>query len=109
MRKVDRNLDGYLVKRVSDLIYQAHLDVVKIHAKCDDSQACTLHLTEQEYIESRLDWCARDAWDFLSNYWTIEWYKERRKVAHASRLNSEDAPQNRGGSRPFGETQQLLV
>jgi len=34
---------------------------------------------------------------------------EKRKVAQASRLKSEDAAQNRGGSRPFGETQQLLV
>lgn len=109
MRKADRNLDAYLVKRVSDLIYQTRLDAVKIHAKCDDNQACTIHLTEEEYINSRLDWCAQDAWNFLSKYWTSERYMEKRKVAQASRLKSEDAAQNRGGSRPFGETQQLLV
>ena len=44
-RKADRNLDEYLQKRVSDLIYQAHLDAVKFHAKCDENQARTIHLT----------------------------------------------------------------
>ena len=109
VRKADRNLDEYLRKRVSDLIYQARLDAVKFHAKCDDNQARTIHLTEEEYIYSKLPWCAQDAWCYLSKYWASETYMEKRKIAQASRLKSKDAAQNRGGSRPFAETQQLLV
>jgi len=109
VRKADHNLDAYLMKRVSDLIYQTRLDAVKFHAKCNDNEARDIHLTEEEYINSKLEWCAQDAWYFLSKYWASERYMEKRKVAQASRLKSEDAAQNRGGSRPFGETQQLLV
>jgi hypothetical protein len=58
VRKANHNLDEYLWKRVSDLIYQARLDAVKFHANCDDNQARTLHLTEEEYINSKLPWCA---------------------------------------------------
>jgi hypothetical protein len=109
MRKADRNLEAYLVKRVSDLIYQACLDAVKFHENCDDNQAHAIHLTEEQYIKSKLSWCASDAWVFLSKYWTSEEYNTKRKAAQASRLNSGDVAQNRGGSRPWGETQQLLV
>ena len=109
MRKVDRNLEAYLLKRVFDLIYQARLDAVKIHDDCDDNQARAIHLTEEQYITSKLSWCANDAWVFLSRHWTSEEYKTKRKAAQASRLKSEDVAQNRGGSRSWGETQQLLV
>jgi hypothetical protein len=85
------------------------LDAVKFHAKCDENQACTIHLTEEEYINSKLPWCAQDAWCYLSKYWASERYMEKRKIAQASRLKSKDVAQNRGGSRPFVETQQLLV
>ena len=105
MRKADRNLEAYLVKRVSDLIYQARLDAVKIHEDYDDNQARTIHLTEEQYITSKLSW----SWVFLSKHWTYEEYKTKRKAAQASRLKSEDVAQNRGGSRSWGETQQLLV
>ena len=68
MRQADRKLDEYLQKRVYDLIYQAHLDAVKFHAKCDDNQARTIHLIEEECINSKLAWCAQDAWCYLSKY-----------------------------------------
>ena len=58
MRQADRKLDEYLQKRVYDLIYQSRLDTVKFHAKCDDNQAHTIHLTEEEYINIKLTWCA---------------------------------------------------
>jgi hypothetical protein len=109
VRKADRNLDEYLQKRVPDLIYQARLDAVKFHAKCDDTKARTIDLTEEEYIKSKLPWCAQDAWCYLSKYWTSETYKEKRKTAQASCLKSNDVAQNRGGSRPFAETQQLML
>ena len=43
-RKAARNLEAYLVKRVSDLIHQARLDAVKLYfsknqEKCDDKRA----------------------------------------------------------------------
>jgi len=109
VRKADRNLETYLAKRVSDLIYQARLDAVKIHKDCDDNQARAIHLTEEQYIASKLWWCDNDDWVFLSKYWTSKEYKTKRKAAQASRLKSVDVAQNRGGSRPWGETQQLLV
>lgn len=109
VRKADHNLDEYLRKRVSDLMYQALLDAVKFHEECDDNQARNIHLTEEEYINSKLSWCSQDAWSYLSKYWASERYMEKRKIAQASRLKSKDCAQNRGGSRPFAETQQLLV
>lgn len=91
MRKAGRKLDVYLVKRVSDLIYQTRLDAIKIYENCDDNQARTIHLTEEEHINNRLEWCAQDAWCFLSKYWASKRYMDKRKVAQASRLKSKDA------------------
>ncbi|KAF0888514.1 hypothetical protein E2562_014734 [Oryza meyeriana var. granulata] len=50
----------------------------------------------------------KDAWAFLCKYWTSNEYKDKRRAAQASRVKSEDVAQNRGGSRPWGQTQQLL-
>jgi len=102
VRKADRNLETYLAKRVSDLIYQARLDAVKIHEDCDDNQARAIHLTEEQYIASKLWWCDNDAWVFLSKYWTSKEYKTKRKAAQASRLKSVDVAQNKG-DRGHGE------
>jgi len=97
------------VKRVSDLIYQARLDAVKKHEGCDDNQACDIELTEEQYLKCRPDWGTREGWAALCKYWTSEKYKEKRRAARAARLKSADVAQNRGGSRPWAETQQLLV
>ena len=114
MRKADRNLETYLFKRVSDMMYQAHLDTVKLYFSkkkedCDDKRARTIELTEEQYLTCKLDWCSKEVWTKLSHYWTTDEYKEKRMKAQAARLKSEDVAQNRGGSRPWGETQQLLV
>ncbi|KAF0909496.1 hypothetical protein E2562_036641 [Oryza meyeriana var. granulata] len=108
MRKAERNLESYLVKRVSDLMYQARLDAIKKHEDCNDNQARTVELTEEQYLTCIPSWCSKDAWAFLCKYWTSNEYKDKRKAAQASRVKSKDVAQNRGGSRPWGETQQLL-
>ncbi|KAF0890579.1 hypothetical protein E2562_003788, partial [Oryza meyeriana var. granulata] len=41
-------------------------------------------------------------------YWTSNEYKDKRRAAQASRVKPKDVAPNRGGSRPWGETQQLL-
>ncbi|TVU18991.1 hypothetical protein EJB05_35114, partial [Eragrostis curvula] len=113
-RKAGRNLEAYLVKRVSDMIHQARLDAIKLYyskrkEKCDDKRARTIHLTEAEYLTCKQEWCSTQAWEYLSRYWTTEEYFKKRRRAQESRLKSEeDVAQNRGGSRPWAETQQFL-
>ncbi|KAL6660880.1 hypothetical protein ACP70R_000264 [Stipagrostis hirtigluma subsp. patula] len=112
-RKADRNLENYLVKRITNLMYQARLDGVKLYydkrkEPCDDKRARTIQLTEAQYLTCKLDWISKDAWAYLSHYWTTDLYKKKRKAAQEARLKSEDVAQNRGGSRPWGETQQML-
>lgn len=97
------------MKRVSDLIYQARLDAVKKHEGCDDNQARDIELTEEQYLKCRPDWGTRGGWAALCKYWISEKYKEKRRAARAACLKSADVAQNRGGSRPWAETQQLLV
>ncbi|KAG2583731.1 hypothetical protein PVAP13_6KG237000, partial [Panicum virgatum] len=109
MRKASRNLETYLVKRVSDVMYQARLDAVKLHENCTDDVAKTIELTEEQYLECKLDWCTTEAWSLLAKHWTSKEYKVKRVAAQASRLKSDDVAQNRGSSRPWGETQQFLV
>ena len=109
MRKASRNLETYLVKRVSDVMYQACLDAVKLHENCTDDVAKTIELTEEQYLECKLDWCTTEAWSLLAKHWTSKEYKVKRVAAQASRLKSDDVAQNRGSSRPWGETQQFLV
>lgn len=115
-RKAERNLDAYLVKRVSDIIHQARLDAVKLHfdrmkEKCDDTRARTILLTEAEYLKCQIDWVtSAAAWKYLCHYWTSDEFLEKRRRAQESRMKSEeDVAQNRGGSRPWTETQQFLV
>ena len=54
MRKASRNLETYLVKRVSDVMYQARLDAVKLHENCTDDVAKTIELTEEQYLSASL-------------------------------------------------------
>lgn len=114
-RQADRNLEAYLAKRVSDIIHQARLDAVKMHfdrkgEHCDDTLARTILLTEEEYLACRLWWTNKATWRYLSHYWTTDEYLEKRRRAQESRLKQEeDSAQNRGGSRPWSETQQFLV
>ena len=54
-------------------------------------------------------WCNDEVWPELCRYWCSEEFKINRKRGQACRLSGEDTAQNHGGSRPFTETQQVLV
>jgi hypothetical protein len=113
-REAEKNLEIYLGKRVTNMIYQLRLESVKMffHDKgedCDDRRARTIELTEAEYLSARIEWCNKTVWAWFSKYWTSDEYKEKRLRAQQACMSSEDPAQNRGGSRNFTETQQFLV
>jgi hypothetical protein len=96
-------------------LYQARVDAVKVYYKdvlkqnIDDKLARPIELTYEQYLNDRVKWCKCAAWPSFCRYWCSEEFLTKRKRGQESRLCSDDIAQNRGGSRPFGETRQLLV
>ncbi|CAN6362398.1 unnamed protein product [Urochloa humidicola] len=95
------------------MVYQLRLEAIKMYfhkrdEKCDDTRARTIELTEQQYLTCRLEWCNKASWAWFSQYWTTDEYKKKRQTAQDCCMSTEDKAQNRGGSRNFTETQQLL-
>jgi hypothetical protein len=96
-------------------MYQARVDAVQVYYKdvlnqtLDDKLARPIELTYEQYLNGRVKWCKRVAWPSLCRHWCSEEFLTKRKRGQESRLSSDDIAQNRGGSRPFGETRQLLV
>ena len=112
--EVDRVLEIYLKNRVSDMMYQARVDSVKVYyAKrdqiLDDTLARPIELEYEQYLDGRLKWCDDEVWPKLCRYWCSEEFKIKRRRGQACRLSCEDAAQNHRGSGPFTETQQVLV
>ena len=113
-QEADRVLEIYLKKRVSDVMYQARVDSVKVYYGkrdqiLDDALARPIELEYEQYLDDRLKWCNDEVWPKLCRYWCSEEFKIKRRRGQACRLSCEDAAQNHGGSRPFTETQQVLV
>ena len=108
-------LENYVRKKVKDILYQARVDAVKVYYKdvlkqnLDDKLARPIELTYEQYLNGRVKWCKRAAWPSLCRYWCSEEFLTKRKRGQESWLSSDDIAQNRGGSKPFGETRQLLV
>ncbi|CAD6265754.1 unnamed protein product [Miscanthus lutarioriparius] len=104
-----KNLENYLVKRVTNMMYQVRLEAVKKwchrnNEDGDDTRACTSELTEEQYLTCWVEWCNRAVWALLAKYWTSDEYKEKRRRGQQSRMSCDDPAQNRGGSRNFAET-----
>ncbi|CAN6179420.1 unnamed protein product [Urochloa humidicola] len=96
------------------MMYQARVDAVKVYymkklgQKLVDKLARSIELTYEEYLEGKLKWCSVDVWPELCHHWCSEDFLETRKRGQKSRSGSGDNAQNHGGSRPFGETRQVL-
>ena len=104
-----KNLENYLVKRVTNMMYQVRLEAVKKwchrnNEDGDDTRACTIELKEEQYLTCRVEWCNRAVWALLAKYWTSDEYKKKRRRGQQSRMSCDDPAQNRGGSRIFAET-----
>ena len=113
-QEANRVLVTYLKKRVSNVMYQARVDSVKVYYEkrdqiLDDALARPIELEYEQYLDGRLKWCNDEVWPKLCRYWCSEEFKRKRKRGQACRLSCEDYAQNRGGSRPFTEIQQVLV
>jgi len=113
-QEADHVLEAYLKKRVSDVMYKSCVDSVKVYYGkrdqiLDDALACPIELEYEQYLDGRLKWCNDEVWPKLCRYWCSEEFKINRKRGQACRLSGEDTAQNHGGSRPFTETQQVLV
>ena len=112
--EVDRVLEIYLKNRVSDMMYQAHVDSIKVYnAKrdqiLDDTLARPIEHEYEQYFGWPAKWCNDEVWPELCCFWCSEEFKINRKRGQACRLSGEDTTQNHGGSRPFTETQHVLV
>jgi hypothetical protein len=110
----EKVLENYLVRRVTNMMYQVRLEAVKMFCNkqgedCDDTRARTIQLTEEQYLTCRIGWCNKAVWAWLSKYWTSDQYKQKRETSQDARMRSDDPAPNRGGSRNFTETQQFLV
>lgn len=109
-----RVLENYAAKSVRQMMYQLRVDSVKVYhdkigEQIDDALACPKELEVDEYKDGPVDWCRDNGFSYLADYWCTEEFKAKRKRGQQARLNSEDVAQNRGGSRPFTETQQYMV
>lgn len=112
--EADRVLDIYLKKRVRDMMHQARLDCVKAYYRkrdesINDTLARAIELEYEQYKVGRLNWIDDAVWPVLCAYWCSEEFKTKRKTGQECRSSSDDIAQNHGGSRPFTETQQVLV
>ncbi|CAD6338275.1 unnamed protein product [Miscanthus lutarioriparius] len=101
-----KNLENYLVKRVTNMMYQVRLEAVKKwchrnNKDCDDTRARTIELTEEQYLTCRVEWCNGVVWALLAKYWTSDEYKKKRCRGQQSRMSCDDPAQNRGDSRNF--------
>ena len=108
-------LEACLKKRVRNMMYQVRVDAVKEyyreikHIEIKDTVACHIDLEYEQYKQGKLEWLNDEVWLLLCAYWCSDEYKVKRKRGQTSRSSNEDIAQNRGGSRPFTETQQVLV
>ena len=97
------------------MMYQARVDAVKVYymkklnQKIDDKLAWPIELNYEEYLDGKQKWCSNAVWPKLCRYWCSENFLKKRKRGQESRFSSDDIAQNHGGSRPFGETRQILV
>ena len=112
--EADRVLDNYLKKKVRDIMYQARVDCVKAYYRkrgesLDDTLARTIELEYEQYKVVRLDWFNDAVWPVLCHYWCSEEFKTKWKIGQECHFSFDDIAQNHGGSRPFTETQQVLV
>ncbi|KAL6598064.1 hypothetical protein ACP70R_046485 [Stipagrostis hirtigluma subsp. patula] len=80
----------------------------KLNQKLDDKLARPIELNYEEYLDGKLKCCNEAAWPYLCRYWCSKVFLIKRKRGQESLLCSDDIAQNRGGSRPFGETRQVL-
>ena len=113
--EADRVLENYADKRVNDIMYQLRVDAVKEYfwkkhgEELDDALARSYELEEQQYLDGFVEWAGEEAWPLLCSHWSGDQFLQKRKKAQESRLKSENDARNRGGSRPYTETQQWLV
>jgi hypothetical protein len=111
----NRVLEACLKKRVRNMMYQVRVDAVRKyynkikHRDIKDPIACHMDLEYEQYKEGKLEWLNDEVWLLLCDYWCSDEYKEKRRRGQTSRSSNEDISQNRGGSRPFTQTQQVLV
>ncbi|XP_066161193.1 autonomous transposable element EN-1 mosaic protein isoform X9 [Oryza sativa Japonica Group] len=111
--EADRVLENYAAKSVRQMMYQLCVDSVKVYhdkigEEIDDALARPKELEVDEYKDGPVDWCRDNGFSYIADYWCTEEFKAKRKRGQQARLNSEDVAQNRGGSRPFTETQQYM-
>ena len=112
--EADLVFENYVVDRVKQMMYQARVDAVKEYYRkqgedIDDVLARPRELQYEQYLDGKIWWCNDIVWPHLCRNWCTEQFKTKRKRGQEARLKSDDAAQNRGGSRPYMETQQYLV
>jgi hypothetical protein len=110
----DYVLERFAAKQCKNMMYELRVDAVKKYyddyllQPIKDKVACKKLLREAQYLKVQPDWISEEAWHNICAYWCSTEYKRKRLLAQESR-NQLDFAQNRGGSRPYGQTKQYLV
>ena len=65
-------------------------------------------LREAQYLKVKPEWISEEAWRKICSYWCSHEFLKKRRLAQDSRMQPDFA-QNRGGSRPYGQTKRYLV
>lgn len=73
-----------------------------------DAVACKKLLRQAQYAKVMPEWISEAAWRAICAHWCSPEFSRKRSRAQESR-DQPDFAQNRGGSRPYGQTKQYLV
>jgi hypothetical protein len=107
-------LDMLVAKQCKNMMYELRVDAVKafydtiMKQRIKDKEACTKLLCQAQYARVKSDWISEEAWRVICVYWCSLEYLKKRRLAQES-WNQPYFAQNRGRSRPYGQTKQYLV
>ncbi|KAG2481121.1 hypothetical protein PVAP13_J683257 [Panicum virgatum] len=106
-------LERFAAKQCKNMMYQLRVDAVKnyyddvLNQRIKDEVACKKLPHQSQYLRVQPEWISDEAWRKICAYWCSPEFLKKRARAQKSRLQSDFA-QNRGGSRPYGQTKQYL-
>lgn len=107
-------LERLAAKQCKNMMYELRVDAVKAYydkfldQRIKDAVACKKLLRQAQYAKVMPEWISEAAWRAICAHWCSPEFLRKRRLAQESR-DQPDFAQNRGGSRPYGQTKQYLV
>jgi len=107
-------LERFAAKQCRNMMYELRVSAVKayyddvLQQPIKDIVARKKLLREAQYLKVKPEWISEEAWFMICSYWCSQEFLKKRRLAQDSRMQPDFA-QNRGGSRPYGQTKRYLV